>query len=248
MTIRFTGSTIYCCLQVIYIKPKYMEIQLQIKMNEKLFLRNPEQSELGKKIIRHSIQLIYKNGFESFTFKKLAEDIGTTEAGIYRYFENKHRLLIYIAAWYWSWLEYRVAVNTNNIEDPVVKLKKVIRLLATVVEDDVKTSYVNKNILHQIIIAEGTKAYLTKHVSEDNKDQLFKPYKDLCGKIGEIILDCNPKYKYPKSLASTIVEMAHFQNFFMNNLPALTDFGKDKDESKIVMFLEDLVFSSIKKG
>ena len=59
-----------------------MELQLQIKMNEKLFLRNPEQSELGKKIILHSIQLIYKNGFESFTFKKLAENIGTTEAGI----------------------------------------------------------------------------------------------------------------------------------------------------------------------
>ena len=225
-----------------------MELQLQIKMNEKLFLRNPEQSELGKKIILHSIQLIYKNGFESFTFKKLAENIGTTEAGIYRYFENKHRLLIYIAAWYWSWLEYRVAVNTSNIKDPVVKLKRVIKLLATVVEDDVKTSYVNENILHQIIIAEGTKAYLTKHVSEDNKDQLFKPYKDLCAKIGEIILDCNPKYKYPKSLASTIIEIAHFQNFFMNNLPSLTDFGKDKDESKIVLFLEDLVFSSIKKG
>ena len=215
-------------------------------MNEKLFLRNPEQSELGKKIIRHSIQLIHKNGFESFNFKKLAEDIGTTEAGIYRYFENKHRLLIYITAWYWSWLEYRVTVNTNNIKDPAVKLKKVIKLLATVVEDDIRTSHVNENILHQIIIAEGTKAYLTKHIAEDNKDQLFKPYKDLCAKIGEIILGCNAKYKYPKSLASTIIEMAHFQNFFMNNLPSLTDFGKSKDESKIVMFLEDLVFGSLR--
>lgn len=225
-----------------------MELQLQIKMNEKLFLRNPEQTELGKKIILHSIQLIHKNGFESFTFKKLAEDIGTTEAGIYRYFENKHRVLIYITAWYWSWLEYRVTVHTNNIKDPVAKLKRVIKLLATTVEDDVKTSYVNEIILHQIIIAEGSKAYLTKHISEDNKDQLFKPYKDLCAKIGNIILECSPKYKYPKSLSTTIIEMAHFQNFFMNNLPSLTDFGKDKDESKIVSFLEELVFSSIKKG
>src|SRR5687767_14079151 len=114
-----------------------MELQLQIKMNEKLFLRNPAQSELGKKIILHSIQLIHKHGFEAFTFKKLAEHIGTTEAGIYRYFENKHRLLIYITAWYWSWLEYRVAFQTNNITDPVVKLKRVINLLATAVEDDV---------------------------------------------------------------------------------------------------------------
>ncbi len=224
-----------------------MELQLQIKMNEKLFLRNPEQSELGKKIILHSIQLIHNNGFESFNFKKLAEDIGTTEAGVYRYFENKHRLLIYIVAWYWSWVEFRISFHTNNIKDPVKKLKKVIQLLATTVEDDIKTSYVNESALHQIIIAEGSKAYLTKHVSEDNKDQFFKPYKDLCAKIGDIILECNPKYKYPKSLSSTIIEMAHFQNFFMNNLPALTDFGKDKDESKIVYFLEELVFSSIKK-
>ncbi len=37
-----------------------MDIQLKIKMNEKLFIRDPEQSELGKKIILHSIQLIHK--------------------------------------------------------------------------------------------------------------------------------------------------------------------------------------------
>ena len=225
-----------------------MKLQLQIKMNEALFLRNPEQSELGKKIIQHSIQLIQKNGFEAFTFKKLAEDIGTTEAGIYRYFENKHRLLVYLAAWYWGWLEYQIAFQTNNIEDPFVRLKKVIKLLASTVQDDENTSYVNESLLHQIIISEGSKAYLTKQVSEDNKLKFFQPYKDLCAVIGDIILECNPKYKYPKSLASTIVEMAHFQNFFMHNLPSLTDFGKKKEETEIISFLNDLVFSSIKKG
>jgi hypothetical protein len=222
-----------------------MEIQLHIKMNEKLFLRDPEQSELGKKIILHSIQLIHLNGFEAFTFKKLAEAIGSTEAGIYRYFENKHRLLMYITAWYWSRLEYQLTFHTHNINDPVVKLKMIIKLLATAIEDDVATSYVDESILHQIIITEGTKAYLTKKVSEDNRDHLFKPYKDLCAKIGDIILECNPDYKYPKSLSSTIIEMAHFQNFFMNYLPALTDFGKHKDEADIVKFLESLVFSSL---
>jgi AcrR family transcriptional regulator len=222
-----------------------MEIHLQIKMNEKLFVKNPEQTELGKKIIQRSIQLIHDHGFEAFTFKKLAEDIGTTEAGIYRYFENKHRLLTYITAWYWSWLEYRVSIHTRNIENPVLKLKRVIKLLATA-EDDIKSSYVDENILHQIIITEGTKTYLTKKVSEDNKDHLFKPYKDLCAVIGDIILQCNPNYKYPKSLASTIIEMAHFQNFFMHNLPSLTDFGATKDEADIILFLEDLAFSSLK--
>ena len=222
-----------------------MEIELQIKMNEKLFLKNPEQTELGRKIIMHSIQLIHKHGFEAFTFKKLAEEIGTTEAGVYRYFENKHRLLIYITAWYWSWLEYQVAYRTNNIDDPAIKLKMIIQLLATTVEDDLSTHYVDESLLHQIIITEGSKTYLTKRVTEDNKDRLFKPYKDLCAHIAAIIKEYNPAYAYPKSLASTIIEMAHFQNFFMNHLPSLTDFGQAKDENQIIAFLEDLVFSSI---
>ena len=73
-----------------------MELYLKITMNEKLFLRNPEETELGKNIIQQSIVLIHEIGFEAFTFKKLAAEIGTTEAGVYRYFENKHLLLIYI--------------------------------------------------------------------------------------------------------------------------------------------------------
>ena len=225
-----------------------MKLQLQIKMNEDLFLRNPEQTVLGRNIIKHSIQLIAQHGFEAFTFKKLAEDIGTTEAGIYRYFENKHLLLIYIIAWYWGWLEYQISFQTNNITNPVVKLKKVIKLLATTVEDDATTNYVNESLLYQIVISEGSKAYLTKQVGEDNQHQFFKPYKDLCAIVGDIILACNPKYKYPKSLATTIIEMAHFQNYFMIHLPSLTDFGKNKAESEIILFLNELVFSSVKKA
>jgi AcrR family transcriptional regulator len=225
-----------------------LKLELRIVMNEALFVRNPEGSELGKNILKHSIQLIHKAGFEAFTFKKLAEDIGTTEAGIYRYFENKHKLLVYLTAWYWGWLEFQISFHTNNIEDPTVKLKRVIKLLAAKVEDDEQTSYINESLLHQIIISEGSKAYLTKQVGEDNKQQFFKPYKDLCAVIGNIIVECSPKYKYPKSLATTIVEMAHFQNFFMNNLPSLTDFGKSKEESEIISFLNDLVFTSLKKG
>jgi AcrR family transcriptional regulator len=93
-------------------------------MKEKLFLRNPEQSELGKKIIMRSIQLIHEQGFKALTFKKLAEAIGSTEAGIYRYFENKHRLLIYITAWYWSWLEYRVPFTPLILQTRSLSSKK----------------------------------------------------------------------------------------------------------------------------
>jgi len=224
-----------------------MKLEVQIKMNETLYLRDPEQSELGKNIIKHSIQLIHKTGFESFTFKKLAESIGTTEAGIYRYFENKHKLLVYIISWYWGWLEFQIVYQTKNVQDPIIKLVQVIKLLATTVEDDIMTSHVDESLLHQILITEGSKSYLTKHVSEDNKQQYFKPYKDLCNKVGKIILECNAQYKYPHSLASTIIEVAHLQNFFMHNLPALTDFDQNKKEDQIIEFLNNLVFSSINK-
>ncbi|MFZ7146229.1 MAG: TetR/AcrR family transcriptional regulator [Bacteroidota bacterium] len=132
-------------------------------MNHNLFLRDPEETELGREIIKNSIILIHKTGFESFTFKKLAEKIGTTEAGIYRYFENKHRLLIYIVSWYWSWLEFKVMVHTNNIESPEIKLKKIIKILATDVKDELETKHIDEQLLHQIVRMEGSKAYLTRN-------------------------------------------------------------------------------------
>jgi AcrR family transcriptional regulator len=222
-----------------------MELVLQIKMNETLYLRNPESTELGKNIIKHSILMIDEIGFESFTFKKLAEDIGTTEASIYRYFENKHRLLIYLVAWYWSWLEYQITFQTNNIENPKIKLEKVITLLAKTIEDDISTGYVNEEVLQRIVISEGSKSYLTKHVDEDNKFQFFKPYKDLSSAIAALISACNSNYKYPRSLATTIIEMSHSHNFYIKNLPALTDIEKLKKETYLITFLNQLVFSAL---
>ena len=217
-------------------------------MNEGLYLRNPEDTDLGRKILKHSVELIYKLGFEAFTFKKLAEEIGSTEAGIYRYFENKHKLLIYITAWYFGWIEFQINFQTNNIKDHKVKLQKIISLLTSPIEDDKQTSYIDESLLHPVIVAEGSKAYLTKQVAEDNKSEFFQPYKDLCTLIGNVILAYNPTYRFPKSLASTIVEIAHFQNFFMHNLSSLTDFSKRNKETEIVEFLNDLVFSSLDRS
>jgi len=222
-----------------------MKLEVQIKMNDTLYIRDPEQTELGKNIIKHGIQLIQKNGFESFTFKKLAETTGTTEASIYRYFENKHKLLVYIISWYWGWLEFQIIYQTKNVHDSETKLKQVIKLLANTVQDDIMTSYVDESLLNQIVISEGSKSYLTKHVEENKKQQYFKPYKDLCKTVSDIILECNIEYKYPHSLASTIIEVAHLQNFFMHNLPGLTDFNQKKEENQIIEFLNNLVFSSI---
>jgi len=222
-----------------------MQLDVRIKMNEKLYLRNPEDSVLGKKIVSRGLRLINKLGFEEFTFKKLALDIETTEASIYRYFENKHRLLVYLITWYWSFLEYRIIFSLNNVNDPRQKLKTIIRLL--VVEPKtggLGLDFVSESEAYQLVKWEGSKAYLTRNVTKDNKDRLFKPYKDICARIASIIKEFNPKYKYPNSLASTLLEMSHAQKFFMQNLPLLSD-AKEHEDEKLVAFLESLVFNSI---
>jgi AcrR family transcriptional regulator len=71
---------------------------LSIRMDDKLYIKDPISSELGKKILRKSIELIDSVGMEGFTFKKVAMELGTTESSIYRYFENKHKILLYLMA------------------------------------------------------------------------------------------------------------------------------------------------------
>jgi AcrR family transcriptional regulator len=220
-----------------------MEVQLQIKMNAKLYLRDPETSELGKNIVRHGIEMIYELGFEEFTFKKLAIKVGTTEASIYRYFENKHRLLTYITTWFWTWMEYQLVFHTNNINDSKQKIDAVLKLLTFQEKDEFAQEHINKQVLHNIIISEGDKAYLTKHVTEDNKSMLFKPYKDLCHRVAEIFLEYRPDYPYPHSLSSTLIETAHRQIYFKDHLPSLTDFGNVEDTNLLVRYLSHMVYS-----
>ncbi|RYD55640.1 MAG: TetR/AcrR family transcriptional regulator [Sphingobacteriales bacterium] len=228
-----------------------MELQLQIKMNPALFVRDPESTELGRNIIRDGIKMIHEIGFEDFTFKKLANQVGTTEASIYRYFENKHRLLTYITTWFWTWLEYQLIFHTNNIKEPAEKINIIIKLLTFQAADQFILEHIDKNVLHQIVISEGDKSYLTKHVTEDNKAMLFKPYKDLCHRIAEVFLEYKPGFPFPHSLGSTVIETAHHQLYFKDHLPRLTDFGGVKSSKPLADFLHHLIFSaldSFKKG
>ena len=96
----------------------------KISVNPDIYLKDPESSELGRKIINYSIALIDELGFEQFTFKKLGIRITSNESSIYRYFENKHMLLLYLSSWYWTWVEYKIVINTHSINDSQEKLKK----------------------------------------------------------------------------------------------------------------------------
>ena len=222
-----------------------MDFQLSFKVNEHIYLRDPESSELGKQIVKNAIDLIYELGFEHFTFKKLATKMSTTEASIYRYFENKHRLLLYILNWYWSYMEFLVDFTIQNIQDPKEKLIKIINLLTQSLPESVGQLDYNKSYLNQIVLSESSKVYLIKEVKEINSFQVFKRYKDLCNKISEDMLSLNPTYAYSRSLSSTLIETAHSQQYFSKNLPRLTDISNEKDEKFVFNFLNQLVFSAL---
>lgn len=223
-----------------------MDFQLSFKVNEHIYLRDPESSELGKQIVKNAIDLIYELGFEHLTFKKLATKMSTTEASIYRYFENKHRLLLYILNWYWSYMEFLVDFTIQNIQDPKEKLIKIINLLTQSLPESVGQLDYNKSYLNQIVLSESSKVYLIKEVKEINSFQVFKPYKDLCNKISEVMLSLNPIYAYARSLSSTLIETTHSQQYFSKNLPGLTDISSEKDEKFVFNFLNQLVFSALK--
>jgi len=225
--------------------------QLTFKLNEKLFVRDPQSTVLGQKIIEKGIEMIDSLGFEHFTFKKLATEVNSTEPSVYRYFENKHRLLHYLTAWYWSWLDYRIDLATTSLTSPEAKLRASIRVITEVKKFDPSFGHVDEEALHRIVVNELEKTYLTKWVDDDNQAGLFGGFKTLTAKVSGFIHDFAPKYEYPNSLVSTILLAANEQMFFIQHLPTLSSIDKklplNDRHARLQQFIESLVFGALKK-
>ena len=223
-----------------------LSLNISLNINEHIFLKDPESSDLGRRMVSGSIAMIEEIGFEAFTFKKLSEKINTTEASIYRYFESKYKLLQYLMAWYWAWLDYRLVFALANISSARVRLMRAIELLTAVVDEDGLFPHINETKLQHIVIAESSKVYLTKHVDEENKFGVFSQYKQIVERVSSIVLEINKQYRYPHMLVSNMVEGAHYQRFFAKHLPRLTDVVKGEDA--VTLFYKDLVFKSIERS
>ena len=217
--------------------------QVAFRINDRIYLKDPASSDLGRRIISGSIEMIEANGFERFTFRKLGQAIQSTEASIYRYFESKHKLLLYLIAWYWRWMEYRLAFRLANIESASERLWRAIKLLVEEVTEDHDPSQIDKVKLFHIAINESSKAYLTREVDQENQEGVFSGYKALVARVSEIILEINPDYMYPHMLVTTVIEGAHHQRFFADHLPRLTNVLDGEDA--IVTFYTDLVMKAI---
>lgn len=217
---------------------------LTIRINQQIYLKDPESSELGRKIISGSIDLIEQDGFEAFTFRKLALYIGSTEASVYRYFENKHKILLYITSWYWGWLQYQVWINTMNLDSPVDRLIRAVETLLEEVQEDLQFGHIDEVKLQRIIISESSKAYLTKEVDQQNREGAYAAYKELVAQLSDWLIKIQPNYPFPHMLFSTLIEGSHHQRFFAEHLPRLTDKIQGKDA--ILEFYKDMVLNALK--
>jgi len=216
---------------------------IKISINSELYLKDPESSELGQNIVGHGILLINEIGFEKFTFKKLGVEIKSNESSIYRYFENKHKFLVYLTNWYWGWKEFQLIISTHGIGDTDEKLLKAIEVITHPVVQDMRFKHINEVALNNIIINESSKSYLTKEVDTENKGGYFSVYKSLVSRISEMITEVSPNYKYPLSLSSMVIDGALHQHFLKEHIISITDCS---DKITATEYFIDLVKNTLK--
>jgi len=216
---------------------------IQIRVNDNIYIKDPESSSIGKSIIKTSIEMIHEMGLEIFTFKKLAEALNTTESTIYRYFENKHKLLIYLISWYWGWLEYHMVLSSVNVADPIERLKNTICAICDPMKNNLDHEYFTLQPLYEIVIEESFKAFLTKNVDMENEHGLFSNYKRINDRLLYNIKEINPDYPFANTMASIIIDSSSQQRFLALHFPNLTDI--DPKGGNLTQFISDMVLKTI---
>ena len=204
---------------------------IKIQVNDKIYLKDPESSELGLRILQEGLVMIHELGLELFTFKKLAKKLSTTESSIYRYFENKHKMLIYFINYFWAYIDYQIVFSTSHIADPREKLREALEIICDPTYNNLQNAPISITVLNDLLIAESSKAYLTKEVDEENKAGFFIAFKAVCKRIVQILQEIAGDHQFLKTLVSTCVEGIMHQQFFARHLPSLSDFDKN-DSSK----------------
>jgi len=218
---------------------------IKIEVCSKLYVKDPFSSALGRKIITESLILIDNIGLENFTFKKLSKVLDTTESSVYRYFENKQKLLLFCISWFWSWLDILIMIQVQNIPDGKEKLKKAIYIICSLDDDGLTNKDINIPLLKRVVISESSKAYLTHEVDAANKEGAYLAYKQLVGRVSSYAREINPSFKYARTLITTIIEGAFHQRFFAKHLPSLTDITEEKDN--LEEFYTQMALNTIRK-
>ncbi|MEO8732904.1 MAG: TetR/AcrR family transcriptional regulator [Flavobacteriales bacterium] len=214
-----------------------MSTHIHLRPDPALVLKDPESTELGRSILTHGLELMNELGLEAFTFKKLATHMGSTEVSLYKYFQNKHRLLQYFFQLYWLWLRQLCGRHAERAKNPEEALELVVYAICGVWPVDMPELQLDPEGLRTLVIDEGMKSYLHKRVDEDNAMRLFLPYKALSAFVAELLVACRKDVPMPRSFATTVIEMAHSLPFAMEHLPSLTELSKRKELQPMAEYL-----------
>jgi AcrR family transcriptional regulator len=212
--------------------------RFQIPVLEAIALRNPQATQLGQRIIEGSIFLIDELGFEQFTFKKLAQSVGTTEASVYRYFASKQKLLLYLINWYWGRLECRLLLESQggSVKERLDKALDLVLILKAT-----SMSFASEKRLQRIVIHEAPKVFLTKAVDADHQTGYHAIYTEIVRYVSDLVRAYQPACKYPEMLVSTLLEGSLQQRFFSEHLPEVTNAFEQEDA--VAVFYKQLFFS-----
>jgi AcrR family transcriptional regulator len=210
---------------------------VHLRPDPALSLKEPTSGRTGTAILIGGLDLMNTLGYEAFTFKKLAQGIGCTEVTIYTYFANKQRLLQYYFQLYWLWLRLLGSMEVERHGDPRISLSAIVEILCGVWPRQLPALQLDPAGLRRLVIAEGMKSYLHKNVDADNAQRLFQPYKELSAFVADRLVACRPDVPWPRSFATTVIEMAHSLPFAMEHLPSLTELSSRKDLKHLAQHL-----------
>ena len=200
-----------------------MAINISISVHPNTYLRDPMDTTLGKKIIKHSIDILSETGYQCFNFRNLAKDMKSTEASVYRYFENKHMLLVYLCSWYWDYLNYLIEIDTRNVTDPEQKLKIAVRTIVNGPSAPNPSDFIDQSKLSTIIVENFFKAMFNKTTTVEEKENLFANYRNLNANLTAIVKEYNADFKYPCAIASTIIKMSIDHSYYADQICSLTE-------------------------
>lgn len=210
---------------------------VQLKPDPGLSLKDPSATEVGRALLAEGLALMNELGLEAFTFRKLADRIGSTEVTLYKYFPNKHRLLQYYYQLYWLWLRQVCGRIAERARGPREALEGVVEAICGVWPKQLPPLQLDPHALRRLVIEEGMKSYLHKNVDDDNARRLFLPYKELSAFVAERLVACRADVPWPRSFATTVIEMAHSLPFAMEHLPSLTELSSRRDLKQLAQHL-----------
>lgn len=199
------------------------------RVSPEVFIKDPASSELGRRLLDRAVLLIDQNGFESFNFKKLSEEVGSPESTLYRYFKNKQNLLIYLEAWYWSVMECKVTLRTANIEDPAEILERAFSVLTERPERDSVHSFLDERALRRIVVSESIQSYYAIGYGPNEAVDGVVSCKHIVDRLAETLKSKYPDYPFMQALVYTIIEAVHEQLFFLARHPEMTDVTSSDD-------------------